>query len=116
MDVTADTYDSAVIERSREMPVVVYFWAEWYGPCHVLRPTIEAEVARRQGEIALAVVDVDAEQALAAQCRIQSIPTVVVFFDGVLVTGFMGPQPATFIGSFLDDVIAASDEGAASGG
>jgi thioredoxin len=105
MDVTSETFERDVIERSREVPVVVDFWPAWCGPCRMLGPAIEAEVAKRTGKIELAKTDVDAEQTLAAQCGIQSIPTVAVFRDGKPVTGFVGAHPAAAIGRFLDDAI-----------
>jgi len=105
MDVTTENFERDVIERSRELPVVVDFWAAWCGPCRALGPAIESEVAKREGKIELAKVDVDAEQALAAGFGIQSIPTVAVFSDGKPVSGFVGAHPAAAIGQFLDDVI-----------
>ena len=105
MDVTNETFETDVIERSREVPVVVDFWAAWCGPCRALAPAIEEEVEKRSGKITLAKVDVDAEQALAARYGIQSIPTVAVFRDGEPVTGFVGAHPAAAIGRFLDEVI-----------
>jgi putative thioredoxin len=105
MDVTSQTFQSEVIERSNELPVVVDFWAAWCGPCRALGPAIDAEVEKRSERIALTKIDVDAEQALAARYGIQSIPTVAVFSNGEPVSGFVGAHPASAIGQFLDEVI-----------
>jgi thioredoxin len=105
MDVTTATFHQDVIERSHELPVVVDFWAGWCGPCRMLGPAIEAEVAKREDQLELVKIDVDREQALAAQYGIQSLPTVAVFRDGRPVTGFVGAQPAAAIGRFLDQAI-----------
>ena len=110
MDVHTETFERDVIDRSRELPVVVDFWAAWCGPCRALGPAIESEVAKREDKIELAKVDVDAERALAAQYGIQSIPTVAVFRDGRPVNSFVGAHPAAAIGRFLDDAIARHSE------
>jgi putative thioredoxin len=109
MDVTSETFERDVIERSRELPVVVDFWAAWCGPCRMLGPAIEGEVAKRADRIELAKIDVDTEQVLAARYGVQSIPTVAVFRDGEVVTGFVGAYPGATIGRFLDEQVLAEN-------
>jgi thioredoxin len=107
MDVTTESFERDVIERSREIPVVVDFWAAWCGPCRALGPAIESEVEKRAGRIQLAKLDVDAEPVIAGRYGIQSIPTVAVFRDGEVVAGFIGAYPAATIGRFFDEQVLA---------
>jgi thioredoxin len=113
MDVTSETFEQDVIERSREVPVVVEFWAAWCGPCRMLGPAIESEIDKRAGKLELAKVDVDAEQTLAARYGIQSIPTVAVFRNGEPVAGFVGAYPSAAIGKFFDDLLGKENEAVA---
>ncbi len=107
MDVTTDTFERDVIERSHELPVVVDFWAEWCAPCRMLGPAIEQEVSKRAGQIELAKLNVDTEPVIAGRYGVQSIPTVAVFRDGEPVTGFIGAYPAATIGKFFDEQVLA---------
>ena len=114
MDVTTETFERDVIERSSELPVVVDFWAAWCGPCRMLGPALESEAGKRAGRLELVKVDIDAEPELAGRYGIMSIPTVAVFRDGEPVTGFLGAVPAAAIGRFFDErVLAEPDEQAA---
>ncbi len=109
MDVTTETFDRDVIERSHEVPVVVDFWAAWCGPCRALGPAIEQEVGKRADCLELAKVNVDAEPVIAGRYGIQSLPTVAVFRDGEPVTGFIGAYPAATIGKFFDEHVLAGE-------
>ena len=105
-DVTEQTFEQAVVARSREVPVVVDFWAEWCGPCHALTPVLEREIAARDGQVELAKVDVDANQSVAAAHGVQGIPAVKGFRDGRVVAEFVGAQSSAAVSSFLDELLA----------
>jgi thioredoxin len=115
MDVTTGTFERDVIERSRELPVVVDFWAAWCSPCRALGPALEAEVEKRADRLELVKVDVDAEPELSVRYEIRGIPTVKVFRDGEPVDGFVGAYPASVIGEFFDEQVLgeAADQRAA---
>jgi putative thioredoxin len=108
MDVTADTFETEVIDRSHELPVVVDFWAAWCPPCLMLGPVLEREVAARNGKLVLAKVDVDSNQALAAEYGIRGIPAVKAFKNGRVVGEFVGAQPPATVGRFLDGLASPS--------
>ncbi len=110
MDVTESNFETAVLDRSNSVPVVVDFWADWCAPCRQLGPLLEREAAKRAGRLELVKVDVDANQALSQTYRIQGIPAVKAFHKGRVVAEFVGAQPASAVERFLDSLLPSEVE------
>jgi putative thioredoxin len=123
MDVTDATFQTEVIERSAQVPVVIDLWAEWCGPCKSLGPILEKVVAEQGGKVVLAKVDIDANPGVAQAFQVQSIPAVFGMVDGQVAASFVGAQGEDAVRTFvegllpgeevsdIDRLIAIGDEG-----
>jgi len=111
-DVTEATFMQDVIEASKETPVIVDFWAPWCGPCKTLGPMLEKAVGDTRGKVRMVKVNVDENQQIAAQLRVQSIPTVYGFHDGKPVDAFQGAVPVSEIRAFVDRLVALTGDAA----
>lgn len=104
-DASIETFEADVLKASMTTPVVVDFWADWCGPCKQLAPALEKAVKAAKGKVRLVKIDVDKNQMLAAQMRVQSIPTVYAFFEGRPVDGFQGAVAESAIKTFIDRLV-----------
>ena len=110
-DSSEKSFAQDVIEASMTAPVIVDFWAPWCGPCKQLGPMLETAVKAARGAVRMVKINVDENQQLAAQLRIQSIPTVYAFFQGQPVDGFQGAQPESEVKAFVDRLRQAAEAG-----
>jgi len=113
-DVDEAQFEERVVERSRELPVVVDFWADWCGPCKALSPALERAATARAGKVELAKVDVDRNQLLAARFGIRGIPAVKAFRDGRVSSEFTGALPPPQVEQFFDSLVPSEADELAS--
>ena len=111
IDVNTDNFMAEVIDGSAKLPIVVQFWAPWCGPCKQLGPLLEKVVAAAKGKVKMVRINIDENQQIAQQMRVQSVPTVYGFFNGQPVDGFAGAQPESTLKQFIDKLVAAGGSG-----
>ncbi|MBT5552599.1 MAG: tetratricopeptide repeat protein [Ilumatobacter sp.] len=114
IDVTDATFESEVIEKSRDVTVVVDLWAPWCGPCKTLGPIIESVIDATDGKVVLVKVNIDENPAIGQAFKVQSIPAVYALQDGAVVNGFMGAQPEHEVQAFIDSLAPSEQEQAIS--
>lgn len=112
VDVTIDNFMAEVIEGSKATPTVVQFWAPWCGPCKQLGPVLEKVVGANGGKVRMVRVNIDDNQQIAQQMRVQSVPTVYGFVDGQPVDGFAGAQPESNVKQFIEKLASMGGAGA----
>ena len=112
IDVTDETFETEVLDRSKAVPVVIDLWAEWCGPCKTLGPILEKVVAATNGKVVLAKVDIESNPALHQAFKVQSIPAVYAMKDGAVVDGFMGAYPEDAVQQFVDGLLPSEEQGA----
>ena len=111
LDVDINNFMTEVIESSSETPVVVQFWAPWCGPCKQLGPVLEKTVSASKGKVRMVRINIDNNQQIAQQLRVQSVPTVYGFFDGQPVDGFAGAQAESKVSQFVEKMAALGKKG-----
>ena len=112
IDVDLNNFMAEVVEGSSQQPVIVQFWAPWCGPCKQLGPVLEKVVAAANGKVKMVRVNIDDNQQIAQQLRVQSVPTVYAFVDGQPVDGFTGAQPESAVTQFIEKVSSLGGAGA----
>lgn len=110
IDVSQADFDSEVIQRSAEVPVVVDFWAPWCSPCRQLGPVLEKAAAAREGDVVLAKIDTDENPQIASRFAIQGIPAVKAFRDGEVVAEFVGAQGPAQVEAFFDGLVPSETQ------
>ncbi len=112
IEVTDATFPTEVVERSKQVPVVVDLWAEWCGPCKQLGPILEQVIAETNGKVVLAKVDVDSNPQVSGAFQVQGIPAVYALRDGKVVDHFVGAQPEATVRTFVEGLLPAEEEDA----